>query len=94
VYDPGQPGAATLTEITAAGGYWVRAPGSLGPNAKRVSTTASRSQLLSTSFLNKDGKIITVVMNQSDEKIKYNLYVGSNVSELEILPHAIQTLVY
>lgn len=64
------------------------------PNAKRVSTAASRSQLLSTSFLNKDGKMATVVMNQSDEKIKYNLYVGSNVSELEILPHAIQTLVY
>lgn len=64
------------------------------PDAKRVSTVSSRSQLLSTSFLNKDGKMVTVVMNQSDDKINYSLYVGSQVSEQEILPHAIQTLIY
>jgi glucosylceramidase len=64
------------------------------PHARRVSTVASRSQLLTTSFLNKDGKMATIVLNQSDQKIKYNLYVGSKVSELEIPPHAIETLIY
>ena len=59
------------------------------PKAKRVSTVASRSQLLTTSFINKNGKMATVVMNQSDLKIKYKLYLGSKVSDLEILPHAI-----
>lgn len=64
------------------------------PNAKRISTASSRSQLLSTSFINTDGKIVTVVMNQSDLEIKYKLYVGSNVAEVVILPHAIQSLIY
>lgn len=64
------------------------------PNAKRISTASSRSQLLSTSFINTDGKIVTVVMNQSDLEIKYKLYVGSNAAEVVILPHAIQSLIY
>ncbi|MEW6196746.1 MAG: glycoside hydrolase family 30 protein [Bacteroidota bacterium] len=64
------------------------------PGAKRVSTVASRSQLLNTTFCNEDGKMVTVVMNQSDMKINYKLFVGSQMAELEILPHAIQTLVY
>lgn len=62
--------------------------------AKRISSVASRSQLLTTSFLNQDGKVITVVMNQSNDKIKYYLCIGTKVTEVSILPHAIQTLVY
>jgi len=62
--------------------------------AKRISSVASRSQLLTTSFLNKDGKIITIVMNQSSKKVTYNLCVGTNSTEISIPPHAIQTVVY
>jgi len=64
------------------------------PNAKRVSTVSSRSHLLSTSFINEDGKIATVIMNQSDLKITYKLYIGVNAVEETILPHSMQTLVY
>lgn len=64
------------------------------PNAKRVSTASSRSNLLSTSFVNTDGKMVTIVMNQSSKKITYNLVVGNEKSVVTILPHAIQTLVY
>lgn len=64
------------------------------PDAKRVSTASSRSPLLSTSFINADGKMATVVMNQSGVKINYKLYVGANAVELVIPPHAIQTLIY
>ena len=64
------------------------------PNAKRVSTASNRSYLLSTSFINEDGKIATVVMNQSDQKITYKLYIGLQAVEETILPHSIQTLVY
>jgi glucosylceramidase len=65
------------------------------PNAKRVSTVSSRSHLLSTSFLNEDGKTATVVMNQSDLEIKYKMYVGTkDAVELIIPAHAIQTLIY
>ena len=64
------------------------------PDAKRVSTVSSRSVLETTSFLNVDGKMVTVVMNPTDDKIKYKLYVGMEAVEEEILPHAMQTLVY
>ncbi len=66
----------------------------IAPGAKRISSAASRSQLLTTSFQNPDGKIVTVVMNQSDKEVKYNLSIGTEAAEATILPHAIQTLVY
>jgi len=50
--------------------------------------------LLTTSFLNPNGKVITVVMNQSNEKITYNLCIGTTATEVTISPNAIQTLVY
>jgi glucosylceramidase len=64
------------------------------PNAKRVSTVVSRDSLLSTSFINSNGKMVTVVMNQSNEKVEYNLCIGTQATEVSILPNAIQTLVY
>ena len=64
------------------------------PSAKRVSTTVSRSSILGTSFLNDDGKMVTVVMNQSDQKITYNLFVGMDKTVIDIPARAIQTLVY
>ncbi|MFB0911531.1 MAG: glycoside hydrolase family 30 beta sandwich domain-containing protein, partial [Flavobacterium sp.] len=66
----------------------------IGKSAKRISSVASRSQLLTTSFLNQDGKVVTVVMNESDAEVKYNLCIGTKATEVVIFPHAIQTLVY
>lgn len=66
----------------------------IGKNAKRVSSVSSRSTLITTSFINQDGKMVTVVMNQSSKKVTYNLCVGTSATEVSILPHAIQTLVY
>ncbi len=64
------------------------------PNAKRISTVSTKSHLITTSFLNEDGTMATVVMNESAEKINYKLYVGSKAIAETILPHAIQTVVY
>jgi glucosylceramidase len=64
------------------------------PGAKRVSTTCSQSLLQSTSFVNTDGSIITVVINQSDDPVAYKLIAGSNSAELTIPARGIQTLVY
>ncbi|MDF1697640.1 MAG: glycoside hydrolase family 30 protein [Saprospiraceae bacterium] len=61
------------------------------PNAKRVSTTSSRSHLLSSSFINEDGSLVTVVMNQSDQEIEYSLFVNHEAVKLKIPAHAIQT---
>ena len=64
------------------------------PNAKRISTSVSRSQLLSTSFLNPDGKMVTIVMNKSNKKVTYNLHINSEKAIVEIPAHGIQTLIY
>ena len=64
------------------------------PGARRVSTAPSRSHLLATSFINPDGQMVTVVMNHSDMTINYKLYIIDKSLQQEILPHAIQTLVY
>ncbi len=63
------------------------------PGAKRVSTASSRSHLLSTSFLNTDSSLVSVVMNQGDEDIDYKLYVKSEAIPIKIAAHSIQTIV-
>ncbi len=64
------------------------------PDAVRVSTTTSRSTILSTSFLNTDGSLVTIVMNETDNSISYTLYIGNSGVKLQIQPHSIQSLVY
>ncbi|NOU60730.1 glycoside hydrolase family 30 protein [Marinifilum caeruleilacunae] len=65
------------------------------PGAKRVSTVSSISFLESTTFVNPDGKMATVVMNSTDEEITYQLYVGSNTAASIVIPaRAMQTIIY
>lgn len=64
------------------------------PGALRVSTTTSRTAIESTSFRNKDGKIVTVVMNKTNAKIEYKLIVGTNAVHLEIAARAMQSIIY
>ena len=64
------------------------------PGAKRISAAPSRSQLLATAFINKNGKIAVVVMNQTDKKVDYNLWVGGDAAQVTSLPHSIATLVF
>lgn len=64
------------------------------PGAKRISTTSSRSHLLSTSFINEDGTMVNIVMNQSDNRIDYMIYVGASEAIMISIPgHAIQTII-
>jgi glucosylceramidase len=64
------------------------------PGAKRISATPSRSPLQTTAFINKDGKIAVIVMNQTDQKIDYNLWIGGDAAPLTSLPHSIATMVF
>ena len=64
------------------------------PGALRISTTTSRTAIESTSFKNKDGKIVTVVMNKTDAKMGYKLIVGNSETFLEIEPRAMQSIIY
>ena len=62
--------------------------------ARRISASPSRSALLSTAFVNPDGKVSVVVMNRGDKEIKYFLWVAGDAAEVTSLPHSIQTLVF
>jgi len=63
------------------------------PGARRVTSSSSRAQLLTTAFLNPDGKLAVVVMNETGEKLPYRMYIGGHAVETISLPHSIQTLV-
>lgn len=64
------------------------------PEAKRIGSAASRSQLLTTSFANPDGSVVTVVMNDTEKPVTYFLNVDNQKTEITIPAHAIQSLVY
>ncbi|MEJ0104294.1 MAG: glycoside hydrolase family 30 protein [Bacteroidota bacterium] len=64
------------------------------PGAKRVIAAPSRSQLLSTAFINENGKVVVVVMNQANVKTQYYLWIGGKAVEVNALPHSIATLVF
>lgn len=63
------------------------------PGAKRVIASSSRSELLTTAFLNTDGKLVVVVMNDSDKNIPYRLWIGGQATLVEGMPHSIATLI-
>ncbi len=63
------------------------------PGAKRIISSTSRGQLLTTAFKNTDGSIVVVVMNQSNESIPYHMGIENKAVAYTSQPHSIQTLV-
>jgi glucosylceramidase len=63
------------------------------PGAKRIVSSASRSQLLTTAFINPDGKIAVIVMNLKDKPADYLLWVNGKAASVSSLPHSINTLI-
>jgi glucosylceramidase len=45
------------------------------PGAKRIAASASSDKLLTTAYQNPNGSIAVVVMNRTDEKIEYSLWI-------------------
>jgi len=43
--------------------------------------------------MNEDGKMVVVVMNQSNEKILYKLWIAGKAADVTALPHSMATLV-
>jgi glucosylceramidase len=66
----------------------------ISPGAKRVSSAASRSQLLTTAFRNEDGKTVVIVMNQAKDKITYYLWINGRAAQATALPHSMNTLIF
>ncbi len=63
------------------------------PGAKRIISSASRGQILTTAFQNTNGSIVVVVMNPSNDTIPYHMSIGNKAVAVSSLPHSIQTLV-
>ena len=64
------------------------------PGAKRINASSNRTGLITTAFKNTDGSIAVVVMNGTDEKIDYQLYMKGKAAQTSSLPHSISTLVF
>jgi glucosylceramidase len=63
------------------------------PGAKRIVSSSSRDQLQTTAFINEDGKVAVVVLNATDEKIDYNIWLAGKAAPTTALPHSISTLI-
>jgi glucosylceramidase len=63
------------------------------PGARRIACAPSRSPLLATAVRNPDASVAVVVMNASDEKADYSLWVNGNAAQVSSPPHSLQTLV-
>ena len=63
------------------------------PGAKRVGCVPSRDKLLSTAYINPDGKLAVVVMNKTDENIDYFLWIKGKAAKTTSPAHSIATLV-
>jgi glucosylceramidase len=50
--------------------------------------------LLATAFVNPDGTVAVVVMNQTAQGGQYQLTVGSSSARINAPPHSIQTVVF
>lgn len=63
------------------------------PGAKRITSAASRDKLITTAFVNPDGKIAVVVMNKTEEDITYYLWIKGEAAKTTSPAHSIATLV-
>ena len=63
------------------------------PGAKRISSVSSANVILSTAFVNLDGSVVIVAMNQGDEDKDYRVTLANKTTNLQIPAHGIQTLI-
>ncbi len=64
------------------------------PGAKRVIASPSRSQLITTAFLNPDGTTVVVVMNESEKETDFYLWVDGKAAPARSLAHSIMSFVF
>lgn len=63
------------------------------PGAKRISCSTNRDKLQATAFLNPDGKMVVVVLNMSDDKLPFRLWIDGKAAPVTSLPHSIMTVI-
>ena len=63
------------------------------PGAKRISSVSCANILLSTGFINEDGSVVIVAMNQGEKPVDYTITLAGKTAGISIPGHAIQTIV-
>ena len=63
------------------------------PEARRIAVSSNRVGLQTTAFVNKDGSIVVIVMNTTDQPLSYQLMVKGQSAEARSLPHSIASLI-
>lgn len=63
------------------------------PGARRVASSSNRDKLITTAFMNTDGKLAVIVMNKTSDKIPYYLWMDGKAAETTSLPHSISTFI-
>ena len=63
------------------------------PGAKRISTGTTANNLIATSFINTDGSIIIIALNDSDKALDYMLTIHDKTAQLNMPANSIQTIV-
>lgn len=63
------------------------------PGAKRIISSSNRDELMTTAFINKDNKMVVIVLNLTDEKMPYHLWIKGMSASTTSLPHSITTLI-
>jgi glucosylceramidase len=61
--------------------------------AKRISCSTNRDKLQATAFLNPNGKTVVVVLNTSDQKLPFHLWIDGKAAQAVSLPHSIMTVI-
>lgn len=65
----------------------------LKPGAKRIVSSPSRSSLLTTAFIDEQGKLTVIVMNEANNKIPYLLMIQDMAVKIDAMPRSISTIV-
>lgn len=63
------------------------------PDAKRIAVSTNRTDLLATGFINRDGKVVVVVMNKGLQHFQYVLWIQGKIVPVNALPHSISTII-
>ena len=63
------------------------------PGARRIVSSSTLDELLTTAFLNEDGSIVLVVMNASNKPEEFLVWVEGRAAKTQSRAHSIMTLV-
>ncbi|MCA1032551.1 glucosylceramidase [Bacillus timonensis] len=64
------------------------------PGAKRIKVETTNSELQTSGFLNEDGTVAIIVMNETDEKSTFTMGYNGESCQTELPPHSIATYLF